>query len=135
MILHDFIYEWDGKTRSGEKPVSWWPGSYHVKILKLGADNENISYLFSTAVLLKNARTQKPLNTSLKNYLHNFAKKISKEYDLNIKNTLWIELDDTIRVAILNPDPRPVPETLYSISWRSIRPNELELIKPYIDDM
>ena len=50
MILHDFIYEWDGKTMSGEKPVSWWPGSYHVKILKLGADNENISYLFSTAV-------------------------------------------------------------------------------------
>ncbi len=135
MILHDFIYEWDGKTVSGEKPVSWWPGSYHVKIVKLGKDNDNISYLFSTAVILKNARTQKPMNTSLKNYIHNFAKKISKEYDLDISKTLWIELDDKIRVAHLNPDQKVVPEILYSISWRSIRPNELELIKPYIDDM
>ncbi len=135
MILHDFIYEWDGKTVSGEKPVSWWPGSYHVRIVKLGTDNDNISYLFSTAVLLKNARTQKPMNTSLKNYIHNFAKKISKEYKLNISKTLWIELDDKIRVAHLNPDQKVVPEILYSISWRSIRPNELELIKPYIDDM
>jgi len=135
MILHDFIYEWDGKAKSGEKPVSWWPGSYHVKIIKLGSNSENISYLFSTAVILKNARTQKPVNTSLKNYIHNFAKKISKKYDLNIKKTLWIELEDEIRVACINPDPRPVPEIIYSISWRSIRPNELELIKPYINDM
>lgn len=135
MILHDFIYEWDGKTVSGEKPISWWPGSYHVKIVKLGADSDNVSYLFSTAVLLKNARTQKPMNTSLKNYIHNFAKRISKEYDLDISKTLWIELDDKIRVAHLNPDQKVVPEILYSISWRSIRPNELELIKPYIDDM
>jgi len=135
MILHDFIYEWDGKTISGEKPVSWWPGSYHVKIVKLGADNKNISYLFTRAVILKNARTQKPMNTSLKNYIHNFAKKISKKYDLDISKTLWIELDDKIRVAHLNPDQKVVPEILYSISWRSIRPNELELIKPYIGDM
>jgi len=71
----------------------------------------------------------------LKNYIHNFAKKISKEYKLNINKTLWIELDDKIRVAHLNPDQKVVPEILYSISWRSIRPNELELIKPYIDDM
>jgi hypothetical protein len=136
MILHDFIYEWDGKiTASNEKPISWWPGSYHVKIVKLGTDKENISYLFTTAVILKNARTQKPLNTSLKNYIDNFAKKISKEYDLNISKTLWIELDDKIRVASLTPNQKVVPEILYSISWRPLRSNELEIIKPYIDDM
>jgi len=135
MILHDFIYEWDGKTRSGEKPVSWWPGSYHVKIVKLGTDNQNIRYIFNTAVILKNARTQKPMNTSLKNYIHNFAKKISKDYDLDISKTMWVELDDKIRVASLTPDQKVIPEILYSISWRSIRPNELETLQPYIGDM
>ncbi|WP_041279219.1 hypothetical protein [Desulfobacula toluolica] len=136
MILHDFIYEWDGKTTKGEKPVSWWPGSYHVKIVKLGTDKNNISYLVPIAVILKNAKTQPSMmNTSLKNYIHNFAQKLSKEYNLNISKTLWIEIDDKIRVAVLTPVQKNVPETLYSISWRSIRPNELAMIKPYIFDM
>jgi hypothetical protein len=133
MILHDFIYEWDGKTRSGEKPVSWWPGSYYVKIIKLGSDSDNIRYLFSTAVVLKNARTQKTMNTSLRNYIDNFAKKIAKKYDLNISKTIWVEIDDEIRVASLKPDQKVVPEILYSISWRPIRPSELKILQPYID--
>jgi len=135
MLLHDFIYEWDGKTNTNKKPISWWPGSYHVKIIKFATDTGNISYLVPTAVLLKNAKTQASMNTSLKNYIHNFAEKISKEYNLNITKTMWIEIDDTIRVAILNPSQKVVPNILYSISWRPIRPNELKMIEPYMDDM
>lgn len=136
MLLHDFIYEWDGKSAEGEKPVSWWPGSYRVKIVKLAADKNNISYLFHTAVILKNAKTNPAMmNTSLKNYIHNFAQKISKEYDLNIDKTLWIELTDKIQVAQLNPEQKLVPEILYAISWRSIRPKELAMIKSYITDI
>lgn len=135
MILHDFIYEWDGKKTKGEQPIAWWPGSYHVRIIKLERKNTGLNYLIPFAVILKNARTQAPTDTSLKNYIHNFAKKISKEYNLDIGKTMWIEIDDQIQVARLNPDRKLVPETLYSISWRPIRPNELELIKPYISDM
>lgn len=136
MLLHDFIYEWDGKSTKGEKPISWWPGSYHVKIVKLATDKKNISYLVHTAVILKNARTKpEMMNTSLKNYIHNFARKISKEYDIDIDKTLWIELDDKIRVAQLNPEQKLDPETLYSITWRPIRPMELAMIKSYITDM
>ena len=135
MILHDFIYEWDGKSSSGEKPVSWWPGSYHVKIVKLATDKKNISYLIPIAVILKNTRTPATMNISLKNYIHNFAQKISKEYDIDIDKTLWIELDDEIRIAMLNPERQIASDTLYSISWRPIRPNELAMIEPYISDM
>jgi hypothetical protein len=135
MLLHDFIYEWDGKRTTGEKPVSWWPGSYRVKIIKLATDKKNISYLIQTAVILKNARTNPTMNTSLKNYIHNFARKISKKYDLDIAKTLWIELDDKIRVAQLNPEQKLAPEILYSMSWRTIRPSELDMVKPYIKDM
>jgi len=135
MLLYDFIYEWDGKSNKGEKPISWWPGSYRVKIVKLATDKNNISYLFHTAVILKNARINPTMNTSLKNYIHNFARKISKEYNLKIDKTLWIELDDKIQVAQLKPKQKLVFEILYSISWRPIRPNELEMIKSYITDM
>lgn len=135
MVLHDFIYKWDGKSRDGEKPVSWWPGSYHVKIIQLAADDSDICYLFPVAVILKNAKLEEPMNTSLRNYIHNFAQKISDEYDLEIQKTLWIEVDDTIRVASLNPDRKLVPELLYSIVWRPIRPNEQAMIEPYLFDM
>jgi len=133
MLLHDFLYEWDGKSTSGEKPISWWPGSYRVKIIKLGTDKKNISFLVQTAVILKNAGTQAPRNPSLRTYFHNFAKKISDKYDID--KSLWIELDDKIRVAMLNPERQLSSETLYSISWRPIRPKELTMIKPYITDM
>ena len=135
MILHDFIYEWDGKSTSGEKPISWWPGSYHVRIVKLKIEDTGLTYLIPFAVILKNASIPATMNISLRNYIHNFAQKISKEYDLNIDKTLWIELDGKIRVAMLNPERQLALETLYSISWRPIRPNELKMIEPYITDM
>ncbi|MCK5695505.1 MAG: hypothetical protein KAH62_02695 [Desulfobacula sp.] len=135
MILHDFIYEWDGKSISGEKPISWWPGSYRVRIVKLETEKTGLSYLIPFAVILKNVKAPATINISIRNYIHNFAQKISKEYDLDINKTLWIELDGKIKVAMLNPDRQLADETLYSISWRSIRPNELKMIEPYITDM
>ncbi|MFH2060183.1 MAG: hypothetical protein ABIJ59_14935 [Pseudomonadota bacterium] len=135
MVIHDFIYEWNGKSKDGEKPVSWWPGAYHVKIVKLALETNDISYLIPTAVILKNARTNPEMNTSLKNYIHTFAQKVSKAYGLNMEKTLWIELADTIRVTRLIPDPNVVAATMFTISWRDIRPNELEMIQPYISDM
>jgi hypothetical protein len=135
MILHDFIYEWDGKSKAGEKPISWWPGTYHVKILKFDSDGENISYLVPFIVILKNAKINPTMNTSLKNYIHTFAEKISKIYDLDMEKTLWVELDDTIRVTRIHPDPILSSATLYAIPWRPIRPNEKALIESYLSDM
>ncbi len=135
MILHDITYEWDGKSHEGEKPISWWPGSYRVRIVKLGDDTKAISYLFPVAVIFKSQETTQYMNTSLKNYIDNFAKKISKTYDLDIAKTLWVELGNEIRVAQLHPDRKLSDETLYTISWRDARPNELAMIDPYIKDL
>jgi len=135
MILHDIKYEWDGKSRSGKKPISWWPGSYRVRIIKLGDDTKAVRYLFPIAVIFKPQKTTKTMNTSLQNYIDNFAKKISKTYNLDIDKTLWVELGDEIRVAQLNPDRQLSDETLYTISWRPARSNELSMIDPYIKDL
>lgn len=134
MILHDIIYEWDGKSRAGEKPICWWPGSYRVRIVKLGDDTKAINYLFPIAVIFKSTETTQFMNTSLQNYIDNFAKKIAKAYDLNIAKTLWVELGDKIRVAQLHPERKLSEEILYTISWRDVRPNERVMIAPYIKD-
>ncbi len=135
MIMDDFIYEWDGKSHGNEKPVSWWPGSYHVKIIKFESDDENISFLVQYAVILKNAKINPAMNTSLRNYIHNFAQKISEKYNLDMDKTLWIEIEDTIKVVRIHPDPKVVSATMFDLSWRPIIPNELTMIEPYIDDM
>ncbi len=135
MVEHDFIYEWDGKSKDGKKPVSWWPGSYHVKILQFSSDSDNVSFLVPTFVILKNAKSNPTMNTSLRNYIHTFAQKISKQYDLNMEKTLWVEIDDAIRAIRLQPDPNIVEVTLFTVPWRDIRPNELDMIEPYLADM
>jgi hypothetical protein len=135
MILHDITYEWDGKSYGGEKPISWWPGSYRVRIVKLGDDTKEVRYLFPVAVIFKAQKITQSLNTSLKNYIDNFAKKISETYGIEIDKTLWVALDDKIRVAQLHPDRKLSNEILYTISWRDARPNELAMIDPYIRDL
>lgn len=136
MILHDFIYEWDGKTSDGKAPISWWPGSYHVRIIKLGNDGDNVSYLTPHAVILKNAKLNSDMNTSLKNYIHTFAKKISKQYHLDIEKTMWVEIRDEIFVTRIKPGPDVVIRAIqFDIEWRSIRPNELEMLQPYLEEM
>jgi len=135
MILHDFIYEWDGKSRSGKAPITWWPGAYRVRIVKLGGEKEDIYYLFPTAVFLKGVKTQAVMNTSLKNYIHNFAEKISQKYNLDIHKTMWVELRDEVRIAHLTPDRQLTDKTFFSFSWRRARPNEMEMFEPFIRDI
>lgn len=135
MILHDFIYKWDGKSRSGKAPITWWPGAYHVRIVQLGDEKKGIHYLFPMAVFLKGIKAEGVMNTSLKNYIHNFAEKIAPEYNLDVHKTMWVELGDKIKIALLNPDRQLPDKTFYSFSWREARPNEVKIFAPLIRDI
>ena len=130
MILHDFTYEWDGKSASGKKPISWWPGCYRVRIIRLGPDEAPVKYLFPVAVVFKPVKTKAVMNTSLENYLHYFAEEISREYRLEPAKALWIKLGDPVRVAQLKPERKLSDETFYSVSCRPVRPNEMAAIEP-----
>ncbi|MEX1303292.1 MAG: hypothetical protein AB1Z38_12130 [Desulfotignum sp.] len=130
MILHDFTYEWDGKSATGKKPISWWPGCYRVRIIRLGQKNDTLTYLFPVAVVFKPVKTKAVMNTSLENYIHYFAEEISRQYRLEPAKVLWIKLEDPVRVAQLKPERKLSDETFYSISWRPVRPNEMAAIEP-----
>lgn len=134
MILHDFIYEWDGKSRDGEKPIAWWPGRYRVRIIRLGDETADVRFLFPYAVVFKSLKTDAPMNVSLRNYIHNFAEKISAKYELEMEKTMWVEMGEPTMVAHLSPDRILSGEALYTISWRAVRPNELDLIRPDMAD-
>lgn len=134
MILHDFIYEWDGKSRSGKAPITWWPGAYRVRIVKLADETKGVHFLFPTAVFLKGVKKKGVMNTSLINYIHNFAEKISEKYGLDAHKTIWVEVEEEVRVAYLKPDRQLTDKTFFSFTWRKARPNEMEMFTPYIED-
>ena len=134
MIRHDFTYEWDGKSRNGEKPITWFPGAYSVRIVDLKQAETPVHFLVPVAVLLKPILKKDWAYQALKNYIHNFAEKLSAEYDLDINKTMWVEVREKVRIAHLNSDRKLSDLTLFSFSWREARPNELEMLSAYLED-
>lgn len=134
MILHDFTYEWDGKSDSGKKPISWWPGCYRVRILRLGQEDGTVKFMFPNAVVFRPVQTRAVMNTSLENYIHYFAEEISRQYQLDLTKVLWIKLGDPVTVARLTPERKLSDDIFYAVSWRPIRPNEMAAIEPDIAD-
>ncbi len=134
MILHDTIYEWDGKSSDGEKPVAWWPGAYRIRIVDLTAGSPSVIHLKSRAVICRN----RDKGTSIQNCIENFAKKVSQKYDLDITRVLWVEIGqgnpNEVKVAILKRVSPMGGNDLFSATWRPARPNELESLAPFLVD-
>lgn len=138
MILYDGIYEWDGKSTDGQQPICWWPGSYRMRIVDFSSDNPKITYLKSYAVILKNIGK----GTALRNYIHNFARVVSEQFDIEIEKTVWAEINhgkqyetDSLMVANIRCVSHIADRRLFSAVWREAMPNELALLTPWTADM
>ncbi|MCP4118332.1 MAG: hypothetical protein GY737_23615 [Desulfobacteraceae bacterium] len=134
MILHDTIYEWDGKCRNGEKPVAWWPGAYRIRIVDLTAGKPDLLHLKSRAVICRN----QDKGTSIRNCIQNFALKVAKRFGLDVARVLWVEIENddpqTMQVANLTRVTVIAGKELLSASWRPVRPNEIAFLKPFLVD-
>ena len=134
MILHDFVHQWDGKSQSGERPITWWPGAYRVRIIQLDDPDAGVHYLFPRAVVFSAIPMEGSLNTHLKNHIDNFAREMARAFNLNIEKTLWVEWGTPPMVAILKPSGFLGDKTFYAISWRPPRRLELDQIIPYLKE-
>ncbi len=134
MILHDTVYEWEGKTCDGKRPVAWWPGSYRIRIVDLTADRPDLLHLKSRAVICCN----RGKGTSIRNCVQHFAKKVSKRFGLDVTRVLWVEIDKNdpreIQVANLTRVAVISGNDLFSATWRPARPNELAFLSPFLID-
>ncbi|MFO7749159.1 MAG: hypothetical protein R6V54_03610 [Desulfobacteraceae bacterium] len=133
-ILHDGLYEWDGTARPGKKPICWWPGSYRIRIVNLALHGSGIRYLRPVAVICQNNGS----GTSVHSCIQNFAKEISKEYNLEMEKTLWVEISHTppfeIQAATFTLVSDLAGNKLFSTKWRDLRPNEVQTLEPYLAD-
>ena len=131
MIIYDGKYNWQGKKRFPFKPISWWPGSYRITIIDLAKSLSGVHLLKPFVVIVTNTGE----GISSINCTDNFAKSVCRDFKLKIERVLWIEhypkKPAHMEVASFKPVTTIGGETLYSVKWRPIMSNELELIKHY----
>jgi hypothetical protein len=135
MIIYNGKYNWSGKKRSNSKPITWWPGSYRLTIIDISKHRPGVYDLKPVVVLISDTGE----GYSVTNHFQNLAKSICKDFNLNISRTLWIEYlpkeSSHMEVAVFKPITKIGRETLYSVKWRPIMPNEMELIQSYLPEI
>ena len=66
------------------------------------------------------------------------GKRICRDFDLKINDILWVEHfpeESALYIAKFKPKYYMGHEVFYTVEWRSILPNELESIRPFIPEV
>lgn len=135
MIIHDDIYQWDGKTSESDKPICWWPGIYHLRIVDFSAQDRGVKHLKPYAVLCMNAGR----GTSIRNCIENFAQRVAADFNIEIDKTIWAEVVPSeppeLKIAVLKFQRHVGRTPIYSAEWREARPNEKQVLDPFLDGL
>ena len=135
MIIYEGIYRWSGKKKDELQPVSWWPGSYYLKIIDISRSLPNV-YIIKPIIIIA---TNTGEGISAINCIKNLAKNVCRDFKLDISKVLWVEYypqrPSNMEVAMFKPLSRVGVDMIYSVKWRPITKNELELIKNHVSDI
>ena len=128
MVIFDGKYTWDGTKRSHENPISWWPGSYKVKLVNL-TDKYSGAIMFKPYICMFSNLGD---HLSVSGSTQNFVKKICRDFGLDLKRVLWVEhypgSPGRMEVLSFKKITRVLDDVFYAVTRRSVRQNELLLI-------
>ncbi len=135
MIIFDDLYDLNDNNKKESKNIdSIYPVSCYLRIIDLSDSNPGVTYLKPNIVVAFNT-TKGPIKTTC---IETMGKYITTDFMLDISRTTWIEYDteipDKMYIAVLNSDYHDGDETILSISWRPLFPNELKMIQPFIPE-
>ena len=132
MIIYNEKYNWSGKRKNTFRPITWWPGSYWLTIIDTSKGRPGVYSIKPVIALLSDTGER----YSAKNHFQNLAKSVCRDFNLDISKVLWIEYQSSpstgqvkMAVAMFKPLTRIGRETIYSVKWRPVRPNEIKEIK------
>ena len=135
MIVYDGTYRMQPDSNRGRKPRSRWSCAWRIRIIDLMMALPNVQHLKPMIVIAN----QSGPATSLTSCAECIGKKISRDFNLNVSQLLWIEHFPNKQkqwlVATFKPKSSFGPDKNYSIRWRPIRPNEVSVIKSFIGDI
>jgi hypothetical protein len=135
MVVYDGIYRLPADAVQGFKPRSQWEYAWQVRIINLELSRSTIEFLKPMIVAVNQVGGRSCLNSCAES----IGKRISRDFNLKISRVLWVEqFHNELKqwhVAAFKPKSSFGPDTSYFIQWRPVRPEEIELIKPYIPEI
>ncbi len=128
MVIFDGTFEWDGKKRSEGFPISWWPGSYQIKIVDLRDRMPGVILIRPYLCILSDTGN----GFSIKNTFERFAMSVCERFGLDVEKVLWVEehvINENRGAAMVEPVMKIGGKSIYKTIWRPIRPNEMKLME------
>lgn len=129
MAIFTGRYSWDGKKSDERDPISWFPGSYDLKIVDLGSLGKNITFLRPYLCIFTNTGSGYSVSANPEK----FAKRICEDFSLDIEKVLWVEKkernEELYEVITFQKKGHLGEHTFYTIEKRTPQRNELKLIQ------
>ena len=116
-------------------PRQQWAYAWRVRIINLSISLPEVRHLWPFVVFVSPAGD----GIFKTNCAESLGKNICRDFDLDIRQVLWMEhfpdAPEEIYTAVFRPQSYYGPEMFYDVGWRPIRPNELAVIKPFIPEI
>ena len=128
MIIFNGKYTWDGKSDSGHKPVSWWPGSQYLTIVDISTEKTDVVMLKPFIVLSSDTKEAYSINKRYQDLIIG----VCREFDLEVQKVLWVrynrDAENEMKVAVLKLLTGRGPYKVFDLKWRAVMDNERKLV-------
>ena len=134
MILFDGIYRLQRREDKSSIFNRNWACSWRLRLFDVSVSHPDVKHLRPYAILA----TQTGEGIFKTTCAESLGKRICRDFKLTIDEILWIEHypdEPALYVAMFKPKSYFGSEIFYAIDWRPIRPNELQMIQPFIPEI
>ena len=135
MIIYDGTYRFRKPNKQGDTSISQWRWAWRIRIIDLNLSRPEVRHLKPIVIVA----SQTDISSCLTSCAESIGKRISRDFNLDVSHVLWVEYFPNKLtnwyVAVFTPKSRFGPDIFYSIHWRPIRPNEIDVIKKYIPEI
>ena len=135
MIFFDGTYRLPGDRGKYGREFKQWASAWRVRIINLSLSHPNVHHLRPYIVVA----TQEKEGVFKGRCADSIGKRICRDFNLDVGQVLWIEAVPAIPakmwVAEFFPKYALGRETYYTIRWRAIRANELDTIRPFVNEL
>ena len=134
MIIFDGTYRLQRQEDKSSNADSNWACSWRLRLFDFTISHPDVKHLKPYAIMA----TQTGGGIFKTTCAESLGKRICRDFNLEIEEILWIEHypeEPALYVAMFKPKSYMGNEIFYAIDWRSIRPNELQVIQPFIPEI
>jgi hypothetical protein len=134
LIIFDGTYRLQRREDKSSGAALDWACSWRLRLFDFSISHPDVKHLRPYAIVA----TQTGEGFFKTTCAESLGKRICRDFDLEIDEITWIEHypdEPALYVAIFKPKSYFGNEIFYAIDWRPIRPNELQVVQPFIPEI